>query len=391
MRGHRTILTASLFALALSASPVPAQEAKTPAPQGFWLTTPYPELSIRAGQTENIPLTLRNVGLPPQRASFEVTGLPDAWKWTLKGGAREVGAAIVPSNESEDLTLELTPPAGASGESVSLEVVARHGGGVVTLPMTVRLSDREIGGVTAEPELPALRGTARSTFSYKVKLTNEGTEDTLFNLAADLPEGFQARFKQGYGSEEITGVPVQAGQTANVTMEVVPARSAAAGRYPIRFHAASGDVTAGADLSLEVTGQPEIRIAGPQERLSGEAVAGEEATFAFTITNTGSAPLTDLELTSSPPSGWKVAFAPEKLDAIQPEQSREVNVTITPSERAVSGDYMVTLRANGGGLSESVQFRTTVRTATVWGIAGLGVIASAVLVLGLAIARYGRR
>jgi uncharacterized membrane protein len=38
-----------------------------------------------------------------------------------------------------------------------------------------------------------------------------------------------------------------------------------------------------------------------------------------------------------------------------------------------------------------VQFRTTVRTSTIWGVAGLGVIAAAVLVLGGAVMRYGRR
>jgi uncharacterized membrane protein len=64
---------------------------------------------------------------------------------------------------------------------------------------------------------------------------------------------------------------------------------------------------------------------------------------------------------------------------------------VTPSERAVAGDYMVTLRAAGGPVSEDVQFRTTVRTSTLWGVAGLGAIAAAVLVLGVAVMRYGRR
>src|SRR5690606_41575740 len=51
--------------------------------------------------------------------------------------------------------------------------------------------------------LPILRGTARSTFSFKIQVRNEGSEDGLFNLAAHVPNGFQTRFKKGYGSEEI--------------------------------------------------------------------------------------------------------------------------------------------------------------------------------------------
>ncbi|BAL07303.1 MULTISPECIES: COG1470 family protein [Bradyrhizobium] len=142
---------------------------------------------------------------------------------------------------------------------------------------------------------------------------------------------------------------------------------------------------------MEVTGEPQLRMVGPQERLSGDAVAGEESNFTFSLVNGGSAPATDIEMSASPPSGWSVTFEPKQIGSIAPNQTREVNVKIKPSERAVAGDYMVTLRSGGGGLSESVQFRTTVRTSTIWGVAGLGVIAAAVLVLGGAVMRYGRR
>lgn len=58
---------------------------------GFWLTTPHPELAIPPDRTETIPLTFRNANLPPQRAELEVSGVPSGWKWSLKGGNREVG------------------------------------------------------------------------------------------------------------------------------------------------------------------------------------------------------------------------------------------------------------------------------------------------------------
>ncbi|TCV68683.1 NEW3 domain-containing protein [Neorhizobium sp. S3-V5DH] len=384
-------LTASALTLLIAATPALAQETRPAEPAGFWLTTPYPELSLGAGKTENIPLTLRNSNLPPQRAQIEVSGIPAGWKWALKGGAREVSAAIVAPNESEKLTLEITPPADATGTAVPIEIRARHDDELTTLPLTVRLAEAKASGVTLDPELPALKGGPRSTFSYKIRVKNEGAEDALLNLSATVPDGFRTRFKQGYGSEEITGVPVQAGSTADVTMEVLPTRSASAGRYPIAFQAASGAMSASTDLSLEITGEPQISIVGPQERLSGEAVAGKTSNFTFTVANNGSAPAEGLELSSTPPSGWKVAFEPEQVDVLAPNSTREINVSITPSERAVTGDYMVSLRANGSGISESVQFRTTVRASTLWGMAGLGVIAVAIGVLGTAVTRYGRR
>lgn len=397
-----TIMAAGLAATLLTPLPLAAQQAAgqvAPAGQavelsGFWLTTPYPELAIKPGETESISLSLRNEKLPPQRAAMEISGVPQGWDWALKGGGKEVSAAIVGPDTTERLTLELTPPAEAAADkSYLIEVRARTGAETVTLPLTVRLSDEETtsAALKLEPELPALRGTARSTFSFKVNVTNDSGEDGLFNLAADVPVGFQTRFKKGYGSEEITGLPIAADASETVTLEVVPSRSTPAGQYPVNFQVTGGDQTASTELSLDVTGEPQVAIVGPQERLSGEAEAGKETSFTFTLVNSGSSPATDLELSATPPSDWTVEFEPKQVATLAPNATSEVAVKIKPSERAIAGDYMVALRAAGGPVSEEVQFRTTVRTSTIWGIAGLGVIAVAVLVLGGAVMRYGRR
>ena len=399
MRTLTQLLTAAAFVATLT-SPMPlgAQEAtraqEADELSGLWLTTSWPEMSLESGETQSVSLSLRNENLPPQRATIEVSGVPDSWAWSLKGGGREVSAAIVSPDTTERLTLELTPPQDAStGSEHPIEVRARTASETLTLPLLVRLSETEedASGLSLEPELPALRGTARSTFSFKIKVKNEGTEDGLFNLTANVPNGFQTRFKKGYGSEEITGLPIAAGGTETVTMEVVPARSVAAGRYEAGFEVSGEGLSGTTQLSLEVTGEPQIRIVGPQERLSGEAVAGKESSFTFTLANTGTAPASDLELSATPPSGWTVDFDPQEVALIAPNATSEVNVRITPSEQAIAGDYMVTVRASSDDVSENVQFRVTVRTSTLWGAAGLGVIAVAALVLGGAVMRYGRR
>lgn len=392
----RRILAPCAAMMLMLSTPAPAQDSNAVKNEvsGFWLTTPYPELAIRPGETETIALTLSNENLPPQRAAIEVSGIPDDWDWSLKGGGLEVTAAIVSPDSTERLTLELTPPddAATDGE-YPVEIRARTDSDLIVLPLALRLSAKEDTGtgLSLEPELPGLRGTASSTFTFRIKVKNEGAEDGLFNLAASAPEGFQTRFKKGYGSEEITGVPIAAGATETVTMEVMPSRATAAGRYAVGLEVSGNGQSGTTELNLEVTGQPQIAIVGPQERLSGEAVAGRETSFTFTLVNTGSAPVTDLEMSATPPTGWTVEFEPEDVATLAPNASGEVNVRITPSERAIAGDYMVTVRAAGGPVSEDVQFRVTVTTSTLWGAAGLGVIAVAALVLGAAVMRYGRR
>jgi len=49
------------------------------------------------------------------------------------------------------------------------------------------------------------------------------------------------------------------------------------------------------------------------------------------------------------------------------------------------------VRATSRGESASSNFRITVTTSTVWGIAGAGIIGVALLVMVGAVARFGRR
>src|SRR5690606_37438387 len=228
------------------ALPGVAQDAPVLAPtagqsaelRGLWLTTAFPEMAVKADESASISLNLRNEKLPPQRVTLSVDGAPEGWTTQLKGSGREGGAAIVSPNSSQSLTLELTPPADAPPNgNYALEVVADTGKEKITLPLSVTVTETEIAeaGISLETELPALRGTNRSTFSFKVQVKNEGPEEQLFNFAAQVPGGFQYRFKRGYGSEEITGLPIAAGATETITFEVIPSRGVPVGQYKIGF------------------------------------------------------------------------------------------------------------------------------------------------------------
>ena len=109
------------------------------------------------------------------------------------------------------------------------------------------------------------------------------------------------------------------------------------------------------------------------------------------VTNTGTAAAEQVELSGSGPSGWKVEFDPKTVDRIAPNENKEVQARITPTVKAIAGDYVATLRASARGESASATFRVTVGTSTQWGIIGVGIIGAALLVLVGAVARFGRR
>jgi uncharacterized membrane protein len=97
-------------------------------------------------------------------------------------------------------------------------------------------------------------------------------------------------------------------------------------------------------------------------------------------------------MSATTPEGWKSSFDPKEIHELAPNASQKVQVTMTPSERAIAGDYQTTIRASGGGgLSESANFRITVLTSTWLGVVGVGIIAVALFVVVFAVGRFGRR
>ena len=210
------------------------------------------------------------------------------------------------------------------------------------------------------------------------------------NLIADAPAGFMVNFK--LTGKDITSLPIEANSSKRITVEAKAFGVVPAGSYPLKVIAQGGDVQASIDLTIEVAGQPELKVSGPDGRLSGEAYAGKESPIKVVIVNNGTAAAHNVELSATSPSGWKVTFDPKTIDEIPVGQQVEVTANVVPGEKAIAGDYIVTVRAKPAeGSSASADFRITVRTSTLWGIIGVVIIAIAVAVVALAVARFGRR
>src|SRR6266849_5075412 len=78
---------------------------------GLFVTTKYPALTIRAGETTTIDLSVRNFKLPPQLLSLSVPQVPNGWKATILGGGQPVAAVEVAPDSEERLQLRLEPSA----------------------------------------------------------------------------------------------------------------------------------------------------------------------------------------------------------------------------------------------------------------------------------------
>lgn len=376
-----------LFAAAAAQAAEPSSDIK-----GLYLTTRYPALTVRAGETTTIDLVLRNFKLPPQSLALSVPEIASGWKATVLGGGQPVGAAQVAPDAEQSLQLRLEPPAGAGHGDYRFTVEAKGEGQDLKLPITVTVGEEVPAKLKLTTNFPALRGTATTAFKYRVSVTNDSGRDATINFGADTPKNFNVTYTEAYGSQQIASIPIEAGKSKDIEASVSLPRDTPAGDYKLVLHAKT-DVT-GADLpvTLTVIGQPQLSVSGEGGRLSGEAYAGQDSQLTVVLRNDGSEAAREIKLSATTPEGWKSSFDPKEVPQIPPGGTQNVKVTLTPSERAIAGDYQITVRGSGtGGLSESANFRITVMTSTLWGAIGIAIIAIALLVVVFAVARFGRR
>jgi uncharacterized membrane protein len=392
MRLRTALLPFALVLLNL-ASALPAAAQDTPPPvKGMFLLTDYPSVTVRPGSTNTINLRLRNYALPPERFAFSVGGAPQGWTVTLLGGGQPAGAAMVATNDSTTMQLRLDVPDNAAMGTQNLTVTAKGASTELTLPISVTLAKDLPAKLTVKPQLPSIRGNAKSNFEYQLDIKNDSGRNLVVALGAQAPQNFEATFTEQYGSQELNSVPVDAGQSKTVKLKVRPPGTANASRYPISVKATAEDATAETTVAAEITGQPRLTLTGRDGMLSGDGVAGKEVSYPLTVTNTGSAPAEEVELTSSPPgAGWKIEFDPKTVDRIAQNQNKEVQVRVTPPEKAIAGDYAPTFTASSRGETASTQFRVRVGTSTQWGLIGIGIVGLALLIMLAAVARFGRR
>ena len=370
-----------------------AHAADTPRDiKGLYLMTDYPAVTVRPGTTSNIPLRLQNYGLGPEQYQLAVTGVPSGWTATILGGGQPVAAAMPAPNSSVSLQLRLDVPANASLSAQTLTVKAEgQSDNHATLPLAISLAKELPAKLTVTSQLPSLRGSPKSNFEYTLSIKNDSGRDLTASFAAQAPDNFATSFTEAYGTQELSSIPIPAGQSKDIKLKVRPPSTIDAGHFPVAVTVKAEDATAKTELALDIQGEPQLQVSGRDGLLSARAVAAQQSSIPVVVTNSGTAPAENIELNASAPSGWKITFEPASIDRLVPGKDTEVQALVTPSDKSLAGDYQVAVRANSRGESASSQFRITVATSTVWGMAGAGVIGVALLLMLGAVARFGRR
>ncbi|WP_269495022.1 COG1470 family protein [Castellaniella sp. S9] len=371
-------------------APAAAWAADTP-PTGIYLTSDFPSVTLQAGETSSIGLSLHNHQTPPERLSLSVTGVPEGWTATLLGGGQPVASAMPAANDTLSLKLRLDIPQAKNASTHTLVVHAEGDQRRLSLPIDVRIADRLPPKLSIQSDLPQLTGSTKSAFDFQLKIKNDSGEDVLASLDAQAPQYYDLSFTEGYGTQQVSAVPIKAGESKDVKLHVRPPAMTPAGEHPVKVTVSAAGVSASTDLTVDITGQPQLDLSGRDGLMSASAQIHEASTVPLEIRNSGTAAAQDIALDGSAPSGWKLEFEPDRIERIEPGKTAEVQAHITPSSQSLAGDYMVKLSARSQGQSAHGDLRVSVTTSSLWGVSGAILIAIALLVLIGAVARYGRR
>lgn len=359
------------------------------AAEGFSLYTPFTGLSATPGETIDYSVEVLNDTGSIRTVEFAVKDLPDNWESHLTSGGRDVQQLSIKPNDSQEVNLEVQIPLEVKKNTFTFELTATGDGVNASLPLTVKITEE--GSATSElsVEQPNLEGDASSTFDYKATLRNRTAAEQNYALTSETPRGWSVTFTAD--GNNVTSVTLEPNSTKDIDISVSPPENVKADTYTIPIKVATGSTSAEETLEAVITGTHELKLGTADERLNAEVTAGGKKSIELELSNTGSAPISDIELSADTPSDWEVTFDQKKINKIEPGQSESVKATVEAARESIAGDYVVTIQADSPDASADADIRVSVKTSLMWGFVGILLI---VLVIGgvlYLIRTYGRR
>lgn len=386
----RKKLLVSIFSLTIILLTLVGNGGFAHAVGGLTLSTAYPGLTVKPGETVEFPLEVDNEGAS-QSIELITDSIPSGWKGTFLGTGKTVHQVYVKNGETQNVTYRVEIPLDAAERTYQIKLRASGAGVSDTLTLDLKVSKAAQEQSELVAQYPELQGPGSAVFVFRVNLTNNSSQEQSYSLGAKVPPGWEISFKPSYEDKQIASISLEPEKSQGLDVQVKPPQNVKAGEYTIPISAVSAGEIISTELKVIITGTYGIELTTPTGLLKVDATAGRETTTTLVIKNTGSADLRNVKLTARQPSNWDVTFEPEQLDLLKAGESQEVKATIKPDSKAIAGDYVVTMTASTQETSSRAEFRVTVKTSTLWGLVGVVIIGVMAYGLYHTFKVYGRR
>ena len=397
-----TMILSMVFSLSMFFSPFAFGEEKKKQKdlpeRGIAVSPEYPGIIIsQEEENVSIDLDVTNRGSRDENIFVSLTSIPSGWKGRIKTYSFGVTGVHVKSDTSKNLTLRVEPESDLETGTYTFGIEAQTEDGEfkstsqVIITVEEKKAEEKPEAVKITTSYPVLRGPTDAEFEFSLEVDNKLDKDMIYNLSAQGPENWEINFKPAYEDKFISSLRLKANQSQSMAIAVKPFPLAKPGEYPIRVKVSSTEAKGEVELTVVLTGTYKLDAGTATGLLSLNAVRGKEGNLSVYVKNSGSAILNNVAFMSIKPENWKVEFSPENLETLPPGELKQVEVSITPAEQALVGDYSVGIRADAGKLSKNLELRVTVLASTAWGWIGIGIIVLVMLGLVVLFIRLGRR
>ncbi len=366
-------------------------------PRAISISPEYTGVIIPKGESVSVDLIVTNGGRRDEDINLSVIEIPKGWDAWIKTYSYAVSGVHVKSDKSRTLTFRAEPEKNIPPGKYKFKIKAQSADGKLTdvCYLTITIKKKEEGkrfkNVQITTSYPVLRGPTDASFEFSLEVENKMDKDTIFNLSAKGPPNWEINFKPAYEEKYISSLRVKSDRSETMAVEVKPNPLSKPGKYPIKIKVSSEKASAEADLMVILTGIYKMDVGTTSGLLSLNALQGKEANISFYVKNSGSATLRNIKFLSFKPENWKVKFTPERIESIPPGEIKQVEVSITPAEQALVGDYSVSISVEGDKVNKDMELRVTVKASTAWTWIGIGIIVFVLLGLVSLFMKLGRR
>ena len=386
-RGHIIVIT-SLVVIALVLSPglSPAQQEEKDRPErSIFMAAEYPGVQVPVDENVSMDIIFHNKGKTDENVDIRMAEIPQGWYARVKSYRFTVTGVHVPAGTDKTLSFEAVPGKEVSPGNYEFRLEAQTNDGkfkmdqkIVVVVTAAEAKSEQDRGVNLTTSYPEIRGPSDATFEFSVEVESKLEKDAVFDLFAQGPKGWDINFKPAYESKYISSLRLQSNRNQTIAVEVKPALMAAAGEYPIGIRVSSGEAKGEVQLAVILTGTYDLEVGTASGLLSLNAGRGKPANLSFYVKNSGSAANHDIKFMSFKPENWDVKFNPEQIDVIDPGELTQIEMTITPYDDALVGDYSISVNIEGEKASKMIEFRTTVKASAAWGWIGIAIIVAVI-------------
>jgi uncharacterized membrane protein len=391
-----SVILALCLAPSLSLAKEEGKEDTRPE-RGITMAFEYPQVIINKGSDVTVDLIVKNIGKHDENLYFTIASAPPGWKTKIKTYSFSIMSVHLPEDETKNVQFFAEPEKDTPPGAYAFTVDGKTEDGALTvshtLKITLQAEEKEKGGIELTAgSYPVLQGPSDAKFEFSLDVKNKTDKENTFTLTAKGPKNWQINFKPPYEDKYISSLRLKDNESKSINVEVTPERfTTKAGDYRIPVTISAGELKADTELTVILTGTYKLDAGTPTGLLSLDTEKGKPGNMSIYIKNTGSATINTIEFLSVKPENWKVEFTPETIEFLEPGDLKQIEVSITPAQEALVGDYAVGLSIKGEKASDDLEMRVTVKSSAAWGWIGIGIIVLVIVGLFGLFVSLGRR